>query len=123
MSAAVMDLVEIFNGEGAFVFVDRPAGGPPIFHVQRSADLQAGSPQLAGCSGSGVMLATEELRKYPTQLIAMVHRLANDTTVTAAYADTIEMAEYLVAEARKVPYAPYILGAGQLLREFMRNDN
>ncbi|KAG1872002.1 hypothetical protein C8R48DRAFT_670409 [Suillus tomentosus] len=112
MSAAVMDLVEIFNGEGAFIFVDHLAGTAPIFYVQCSADLQAGSPQLAGCSGTGVMLATEELRKYPTQLIAMVYRLANDTTAMEVYADTIKMAEYLVAEARKVPYAPYISGAG-----------
>jgi hypothetical protein len=87
MSASVLDLVDIFDGEGAFVFglcptfrlttctnltfpVDRPVGGPPVFHVQTSAELRAGNAQVAGRSGSQVMLATEELRKYPLQLIS-----------------------------------------------------
>lgn len=48
--------------------VDRPAGGLPTFHVQTSADLRAGHAQAAGRTDGGVMMATEELQKYPAQL-------------------------------------------------------
>ncbi|KAG1837643.1 hypothetical protein DFJ58DRAFT_734247 [Suillus subalutaceus] len=117
MSASIMDLIEFFDGEGAFVFVECPVGGPPVFHMQTSADLCAGKPQVAGCLGSGVMLAMEELCKYPSQLRGMVYTIVNDMMVTGAYSDTVEMAEYLAIEARKIPYAPYVSGAGQLLHE------
>ncbi|KAG2123118.1 hypothetical protein BD769DRAFT_1670198 [Suillus cothurnatus] len=121
MSAAAMDLIEIFDGEGAFIFVDRPVGGMPIFHVQTSSALRAGEPQVAGRADCGVMLATEELRQYPAQLNSMIQTIANDITVSAAFSDTVEMAQYLATEARKVTYAPYVSAAGQIMKDLGRH--
>lgn len=45
----------------------------------------------------------------------MVHTIANDVTVTCAFADTVEMAQYLASEAHKVPYAPYASQAGMMM--------
>ncbi|KAG1893560.1 uncharacterized protein F5891DRAFT_1196187 [Suillus fuscotomentosus] len=121
MSAAALDLIEMFDGEGAFVFVDRQPGSLPVFHVQTSADLRSSGVQAAGQSNHGVILALEELRRYPGQLRQTVQRIANDLTLTAAFADTVDMAEYLASEARKIPYTPYISGAGVMMDHLAGN--
>jgi hypothetical protein len=51
----------------------------------------------------------------------MIQTIANDVTVSAAFSDTVEMAQYLATEARKVTYAPYVSAAGQIMKDLGRH--
>jgi hypothetical protein len=53
----------------------------------------------------------------------MVNTIANDITVTAAFSDTVEMAEYLAWEAHKVEYAPFVSAVGRLSQAFLGNTS
>lgn len=52
----------------------------------------------------------------------MIKTIANDVTVGAAFSDTVEMAQFLATEARKVRYAPYVSGMGQIMEELERRS-
>ncbi|KAG2145088.1 hypothetical protein BD769DRAFT_1382910 [Suillus cothurnatus] len=127
MSAAAMDLIEIFDGEGAFVFGIYVI--PLIdlweaclyFTCRQVRRCGLGSPRSQDAQIAGVMLATEELRQYPAQLNSMIQTIANDVTVSAAFSDTVEMAQYLATEACKVTYAPYVSAAGQIMKDLGRH--
>ncbi|KAG2362070.1 hypothetical protein BDR07DRAFT_1074334 [Suillus spraguei] len=63
MSSAVLDLIEIYDGEGAVIFIQRQMGGKPAFHVKTSADVKAS--QTSALPSNSVLVAINSLYENP----------------------------------------------------------
>ncbi|KAJ8591566.1 hypothetical protein M405DRAFT_932061, partial [Rhizopogon salebrosus TDB-379] len=122
MSSAIMEFVEIFDGEGAFIFVQRASRSKPEFEVITSAQIKASGSLYAGRNTANVLLAMDELYNNGPQLTRIIESIANDMTVSVVFAESVNLAEYLAVEASKIVYAPFQSHAGRLLEEIARKN-
>ncbi|KAG1777603.1 hypothetical protein EV702DRAFT_1045345 [Suillus placidus] len=72
MSAAVLDLINIYDGEGAVIFVQHQNHGKPTFNVKTSGEVLASPGTLSGLQESShVLVAIDGLYNNPLMLASM----------------------------------------------------
>jgi hypothetical protein len=103
MSVALNELLDMFEGEGAIIFVERLQRGPPNFHVVacgtiRDAGTQPGTPDPV----VSVLVVTEHVRWIPNLFRSTVRSIAHDRSVHTVYTQSEGLAEILAEEARRL---------------------
>ncbi|KAG1876931.1 hypothetical protein C8R48DRAFT_768497 [Suillus tomentosus] len=123
MWAALLDLIELYDGEGAVIFVQRQNRGRPTFEVNSSADVKEFAEGVTGHGSlNSVLVAPNGLYHNPLMLASMVRSMANDVTVHCVYAESLELAYFLVAEATKIQHAPYASAGGLMMADIMEQN-
>ncbi|KAG2131549.1 hypothetical protein BD769DRAFT_1666584 [Suillus cothurnatus] len=122
LSPSVAELIEIFDVEGAFVFVERCGEERPRFYVQRAREIKDAGSHFPTREDASVLIAPDLLFNMPVMMNDLVGRLANDITVDIIYAYTDELARHLVSEAIKLPNEPYKSEHGRLMDLVMSRE-
>jgi len=124
MSSAVLDLIDVYDGEGAVIFIQRQMRGRPTFCVKSSAEVKAsGASQTSESSSSSVLVAINGLYANPVMMASMVKSIANDLTVDCVYAESLELANFLVMEAMKEGHAAYVSAEGLMMQEMVQKNS
>ncbi|KAG1823152.1 hypothetical protein EV424DRAFT_1534514 [Suillus variegatus] len=124
MSAAVLDLIEMYDGEGAVIFIQRQSRGKPAFEVKSSAEVKASAQAQTGTQPlNSVLVAIDGLYHNPLMLASMVRSIANDVTVDCVYAESVELANFLVTEATKEKDAAYPSAQGLMMEEIAEKNS
>ncbi|KAG1876573.1 hypothetical protein DFJ58DRAFT_835884 [Suillus subalutaceus] len=105
MSSSIMELLEIFDGSGAFIFVHRQGRPMPGFDVVSGADIIAFGIPYTRRPNSGVLLAMDELLANADQCTRTVETIVKDRRVITVYAESVELAERLASDARTLSLA------------------
>ncbi|KAG1866007.1 hypothetical protein F4604DRAFT_1682999 [Suillus subluteus] len=115
MFAAVLELIEIYDGEGAVIFIECQNCGNPRFEVMNSADVKAfAGSQMPVETFHSFLVALNGLYDNPLMLASMVRSIAKDVTMHCVYAELVELAKFLVMEAQKQQGAAYVSAEGSL---------
>ncbi|KAG1891899.1 uncharacterized protein F5891DRAFT_1197267 [Suillus fuscotomentosus] len=122
LAPAVVDFIEIFDGVGSFIFVERSNEDRPTFHIQTCNEISAAKSHFPTKADPSVLYAGSLLREKPDMLRGMITTIANDVTVSVIYAESDDLAHYLVGEAGKMAYAPYISTSGRMMDSVMRQS-
>ncbi|KAG2134385.1 uncharacterized protein EDB93DRAFT_1107302 [Suillus bovinus] len=118
MSAAVLDLINLYDGEGAVIFIEHQNRGKPSFDMKSSAVVKA----LAGGKMTGhssVLVAVNNLYHNPLMLASRWPKISVD----CVYAESVELANFLVAEARKQEGAVYASAEGLTIKDILRHNS
>ncbi|KAG2122506.1 hypothetical protein BD769DRAFT_1389597 [Suillus cothurnatus] len=102
MTDAISELAEIFDGEGAFIFVHRQGGLCPLFKVVTAKDIKDFNCPHARRHVNGVLLAMEHMCSNDGELARIVQTLANDCDITTVYAESVLLGEDLASQARSL---------------------
>ncbi|KAG1880595.1 hypothetical protein C8R48DRAFT_767367 [Suillus tomentosus] len=119
ITPSVAELVELFDAEGAFIFVERTGIQKPRFHVEKASTIKAAGCHFPTRVDAGVLIAPDLLYDMPAMLGEMARSLANDMSVAIIYAYTEDLANHLVSEAMKLDNAPFMSGTGRLMDRIM----
>ncbi|KAG1869561.1 hypothetical protein F4604DRAFT_1926954 [Suillus subluteus] len=123
MSAAVLDLIDIYDGEGAVILIQHHNGGKPAFDVKTSAEVLASPGSVSGLQPSrSVLVAINGLYNNAVMLASMVRSIANDIAVECVYAESVELANFLVTEARKQGNEPYMSAEALMMEGISRRN-
>ncbi|KAG2114483.1 hypothetical protein BD769DRAFT_1673442 [Suillus cothurnatus] len=99
MTSAVMQLLDLFEDKGAFIFVEHQERGPPMFQIIRCADIKLSGTVGGRDPSCNVLIVTECIYDEPEQLQRTVLSLAYDRTVDTVCAESLELAERLAGDA------------------------
>ncbi|KAG2152355.1 hypothetical protein BD769DRAFT_1658778 [Suillus cothurnatus] len=99
--SVLCSLATVFNGSGAFIFIERQQRGTPTFHIVRADEItNAPYGPVLHSPASSVLVITENVRLHPDILSDTVSLLAHNYGTQTACIESVELAEYLVSEAR-----------------------
>ncbi|KAJ8591567.1 hypothetical protein M405DRAFT_932062 [Rhizopogon salebrosus TDB-379] len=102
MPYAITELLDIFNGRGAFIFAERRERGKASFHVVPCIDIRA-SGSLGGIDPAcSVLIVIEDVYEHTNILMDTINKLASDHAIHTVCTETLALAEYLATEAKKI---------------------
>ncbi|KIK37431.1 hypothetical protein CY34DRAFT_109089 [Suillus luteus UH-Slu-Lm8-n1] len=93
MSSAVLDIIELYDGVGAVIFIEHQVHSKPVFHAKTSTDVKASAvSQSGGQPSSPVLVVINGLYQNPFMMANMIKTVANDLTVD----ESLELANFLI---------------------------
>ncbi|KAG1894377.1 uncharacterized protein F5891DRAFT_1281675 [Suillus fuscotomentosus] len=100
MSTALLEVINLFNGAGAIIFVERYYHGPPQFHIVPCVNIKD-SPSRPGAHEPAirVLVVSEHVCMHPTMFAAVIWSIAHDPGVVTVCTESEELAELLAHEA------------------------
>ncbi|KAG1844461.1 hypothetical protein F4604DRAFT_1937502 [Suillus subluteus] len=102
MTDAITELVELFDAEGAFIFIHHQGRPCPAFEVVSANVIRDfGCPHVRR-HYTGVLLAMDDLYTNESQLIRTIQTIAIDRNIITVYTESVRLAEYLASEARRL---------------------
>ncbi|KAG1874163.1 hypothetical protein C8R48DRAFT_769559 [Suillus tomentosus] len=121
ITPSVAELIDLFDAEGAFIFVERCDSEKPRFHVENASTIREAGGHFPTRADAGALIAPDLLFDMPAMLADMARSLANDISVAIVFAYTEDLATRLVTEAMKLENAPFVSGRGRVMDLIMRN--
>ncbi|KAG1844464.1 hypothetical protein F4604DRAFT_1937505 [Suillus subluteus] len=106
MASVLMRLLDLFQDEGAIIFVDRRPRGPPLFHVVPFAAIKASGTVSGRDTTCNVLVVTDTIYEEPEQLKRTVMALAYDLTVHTVCTQSVGLAEHLADDATTEHWLP-----------------
>ncbi|KAG2112602.1 uncharacterized protein F5147DRAFT_771143 [Suillus discolor] len=102
MSSSIMELLEIFDGNGAFIFVHRQGHPIPEFDIASGHNIITAGIPYRRCPDAEVLFVMDDLLTNEAQRRRTVETIVNDCSVITVYAQSVELAEQLASEARRM---------------------
>ncbi|KAG1779375.1 hypothetical protein EV702DRAFT_1043822 [Suillus placidus] len=102
MTDALTDLVELFEARGAFILAHHQGHPCPAFEVVTARDIRDSGRSFARRHHNTVLLAMDDLYDNEYQLTRTIRTIANDSNITAVYAESMQLADHLASEATKM---------------------
>ncbi|KAG2749907.1 hypothetical protein P692DRAFT_20873515 [Suillus brevipes Sb2] len=103
MSVALLEAVNLFDGNGAIIFVQRQTRKPPVFHVVPCANIRdSPSRPTAHEPAINILLVTEHICVHTAMFANVIQSIAHDPAVLTVCAESEELAVLLVREATTI---------------------
>ncbi|KAG2124101.1 hypothetical protein BD769DRAFT_1669615 [Suillus cothurnatus] len=94
-------LLRVFGCEGAFIIVERPPRGQPVFHIIPCICLQGMETQEDTPHLQSVLIVSKELYGTPAMADSIVHLIAHSVVATI-YTESVHLAETIIRDAGEI---------------------
>ncbi|KAG1841606.1 hypothetical protein C8R48DRAFT_781316 [Suillus tomentosus] len=102
VTSAISEVAEIFDGRGAFIYVQRQGRASPAFDIVAASEVRTFGTPYHRRPTTGIFLVMDDFNGNDSLLARTIRTIAFDTQVVTVYTESVQLAQYLASEASRL---------------------